>query len=111
MAGTFEGSIVMRDACYGVVCALSRSAQCETFIFSGSSSTTAAVSIDTATLLFACAANEEETPRPRAVAALDALLGAYCHVHVVCITNRVNSNGGGYESVESGSDNSQTANC
>ena len=77
-AGTFEGSIAMRDACYGVVCALSRSPHCERFIFSGSS-----VSVDTATLLFGCAANEEETLRPRAVAALDALLGAYCRVYVL----------------------------
>lgn len=38
------------------------------------------VSIDTTTLLFGCAANEEETLRPRAVAALDALLGAYCRI-------------------------------
>jgi proteasome component ECM29 len=78
-AGTFEGSIVMRDACYGVVCALSRSFHGEFFIFS-CGATMMGVSIDTATLLFGCAANEEETLRPRAVAALDALLGAYCRV-------------------------------
>jgi hypothetical protein len=41
------------------------------------------VSIDTATLLFGCAANEEETLRPRAIAALDILLGGNCHVYVV----------------------------
>lgn len=82
MAGTFEGSIAMRDACYGVICALSRSSHGETFIFS-CGATMKGVSIDTATLLFGCAANEEETLRPRAVAALDALLGAYCRVYVV----------------------------
>jgi proteasome component ECM29 len=83
-AGTFEGSIAMRHACYGVVCALSRSSHGESFIFS-CGTTTMGVSIDTATLLFACAANEDETLRPRAVAALDALLGAYCRVYVVPI--------------------------
>ena len=81
--GTCEGSIAMRDACYGVVCALSRSRHAESFIFScGRVQEDTAASMDTATLLFQCAANEEETLRPRAVAALDALLGAYCRVYV-----------------------------
>ena len=82
MVGTFEGSIAMRDACYGVVSILSRSSHGDTFIFS-CGTTEKGVSIDTATLLFGCAANEEETLRPRAVAALDALLGAYCRAYVV----------------------------
>ena len=79
-SGTFEGSIAMRDACYGVVCALSRSRHAESFIFA-CGRLDANGSLDTAKLLFGCAANEEETLRPRAVAALDALLGAYCRVY------------------------------
>jgi len=80
--GTFEGSIAMRDACYGVVCTQSRSRHCESFIFSCGQVGEEGASMDTAKLLFGCAANEEETLRPRAVAALDALLGAYCRVYV-----------------------------
>jgi len=73
-----EGSITVRDACYGVICTLSRCAEYrDTGRIFGLSST----SIDTAKLLFACATNEAETLRPRAVAALDALLGAYVQVY------------------------------
>ena len=84
--GTAEGSIAMRDACYGVVCTLSRSPHGESFIFTcgrvEDTGIDGVTSMDTAKLLFGCAANEEETLRPRAVAALDALLGAYCRVYV-----------------------------
>jgi proteasome component ECM29 len=38
------------------------------------------ISTGTATLLFGCIAAEEEALRPRAVAALDALLAAYCRL-------------------------------
>jgi len=83
-----EGNLAVRDACYGVICTLSRSQfalASEGYIFargrSASTSDRMSVSMETATLLFGCAANEEERLRPRAVAALDALLGAYCRVY------------------------------
>lgn len=90
--GTFEGSIAMRDACYGVVCALSRSRHAGSFIFTSGKvqEENDAASMDTAKLLFSCAANEEETLRPRAVAALDALLGAYCRVYVASSSETTN---------------------
>jgi hypothetical protein len=80
-----EGSVTVRDACYGIICSLSRCPEfCVTGRIFGSSTTSASnTSIETATLLFGCTANEEETLRPRAVAALDALLGAYCRVYKV----------------------------
>jgi proteasome component ECM29 len=87
--GTAEGSIAMRDACYGVICTLCRSRHAENYIFTcgrddkdTENHNNGITSMETAKLLFACAANEEETLRPRAVAALDALLGAYCRVYV-----------------------------
>ena len=87
--GTAEGSIAMRDACYGVICTLCRSRHAENYIFTcgrddedTDNNNNGITSMDTAKLLFGCAANEEETLRPRAVAALDALLGAYCRVYV-----------------------------
>jgi proteasome component ECM29 len=77
-----DGNLAIRDYCYGVICTLARSAAAEACIFSPglshpehtSSSTLVA---STATLLFRCAANEHERLRPRAVAALDALLARY----------------------------------
>ena len=73
-----QGSVAVRDSCYGAICSLSRCPEfCDIGRIFGSSTT----SIETATLLFGCAANEEETLRPRAVAALDALLGAYSRVY------------------------------
>ncbi|CAB9497586.1 associated protein ECM29 homolog [Seminavis robusta] len=85
-----DGSITIRDACYGVVCSLSRSQFVlarENYIFTRGdpniSDTSGNVSIDTASLLFGCATNEADRLRPRAVAALDALLGAYCRVFLV----------------------------
>lgn len=86
-----EGSIAIRDACYGVICSLSRSQFAllkEGYIFNQGSPReelmtpiTQSVSIETVTLLFGCASKESEKLRARAVAALDALLGAYCRVY------------------------------
>lgn len=93
-SSSMEGSIAIRDACYGVVCSLSRSRFVlakESYIFTrgdadkakeSAGRNTILVSIDTASLLFGCAANEEEVLRPRATAALDALLGAYSRVYL-----------------------------
>jgi len=83
------GNVAVRDACYGVICTLARSQFAlvpNAYIFTqgkGQAVMNAKlqVSIETASLLFGCAANEEETLRPRSVAALDALLGAYCRVY------------------------------
>lgn len=80
------GNLAVRDACYGVICTISRSKlaiEPRGLVFScgepSTSTATAAtqLSSETAKLLFGCATNEEEPLRPRAVAALDALLGAY----------------------------------
>lgn len=85
-----EGNVSVRDACYGIICTLSRSQfvlHPEGFIFHkgeailNADSARLSVSIQTAKLLFACAANEEEKLRHRAVAALDALLAAYCRLY------------------------------
>ena len=88
-----EGNIATRDALYGVVCSLSRSPIVinegqSYFLFAmgnsyeqNTSGANVPVSVDTASLLFGCAANEEEVLRPRAVAALDALLAAYCRIY------------------------------
>ena len=86
-----EGNIAIRNACYGVLCTLSRShfaSAPESYIFTCGKtesvlegSKTVIVATDTASLLFGCAANEVENLRPRAVAALDALLGAFCRVY------------------------------
>jgi len=101
-----KNDIESRDSFYGVICTLSR---CRFSMAVGgalfncggsnapSSKNTSTVtsspphvpggsnvySISTATaaLLFGCAANEEESLRPRAVAALDALLGAYIRMY------------------------------
>ena len=80
-----EGSVAVRDACYGAICSLSRCPEfCDTGRIFGSSTTSALnTSIETATLLFGCTANEEEALRPRAVSALDALLGAYSRIYKV----------------------------
>jgi proteasome component ECM29 len=87
-----DGSIAIRDSCYGVLCSLCRShfiLAPESYIFTrgfllqASTGVAYVVSIDTASLLFGCASNEIEILRPRAVAALDALLGAYRRVFLV----------------------------
>jgi hypothetical protein len=90
-----DGSLAIRDACYGVIATLSR---CTKFVLHhqgylfgcgnaaiqrrsvGHTSRSGGVdfiNIDTAALLFACTTYEEERLRPRAVAALDAMLTAY----------------------------------
>ena len=80
--GSNEGSIAIRDALYGVICNLSRSSDfCKEGYIFGLGQQSPSSSIQTATLLFGCASNEEETLRPRAVAALDALLGAYSRLY------------------------------
>ena len=84
---TNDGSLTVRDSCYGVIATLSR---CSKFVLHdrgylfgcGSESITnnngiVFVNIDTASLLFGCTSYEDERLRPRAVAALDALLAAY----------------------------------
>eukprot|EP00978_Attheya_sp_CCMP212_P004710 scaffold10348_cov54-Attheya_sp.AAC.3 len=93
-----KANIDARDSCYGVICTLARSRIAlapsgMVFNCGGSPSTVASitstassnmpqiVSIATAALLFGCASNEEEMLKPRSVAALDALLGAYCKVY------------------------------
>jgi proteasome component ECM29 len=95
MVGYNDGSIAVRDACYGIVATLSRSqfaVHPHGYLFGrGKASATSPkdssngdciVSIDTASTLFGCTSNEEERLRPRAVAALDALLAAYCRACV-----------------------------
>ena len=84
-----QGSVAIRDVLYGVVSGLARS---DEFCRHGSvfrrgdmlkdEDLSQSVSVDTASLLFGCAANEEDTLRPRAVAALDALLASYCRTFV-----------------------------
>jgi proteasome component ECM29 len=98
-----------RNSCYGIVCVLARSKalhvhvltsqqqppqqQHADFLFDGSisplhpkvnpptsDSNNVSVPIVTASLLFGCAANEEEALRIRATAALDALLSTYCRL-------------------------------
>lgn len=85
MSGTQDG-VETKDSCYGVICTLSRSAVAKSSrgmifdcgnIASGSFPAKKRFSISTATLLFGCASHEEETLRPRATAALDAVLAAY----------------------------------
>lgn len=79
-----EGSVAVRDACYGTICSLSRCPEfCDAGRIFGSTISATNTSIETAILLFGCTANEEEALRPRAVAALDALLGAYNRVYKV----------------------------
>lgn len=85
MSSAGEGSIAVRDACYGAISSLCRCPEfCDSSrIVGGFTLTTESpTSIEIATLLFGCAANEEEALRPRAVAALDALLAAYCRVYM-----------------------------
>jgi proteasome component ECM29 len=84
VSGSNDGSVAVRDSCYGVVATLSRSQLCNSrsiFLFNcGIASKEARLdsSVETASLLFQCTACEEERLRPRAVAALDSLLAAYC---------------------------------
>ena len=89
-SSTNDGSLTVRDACYGVIATLSR---CAKFVLhhhgylfgcgsasihsSGRNGGVEIMNIDTAALLFGCTTHEDERLRPRAVAALDALLAAY----------------------------------
>ena len=77
-----EGSLAIRDACFGVVRCLSHWTGSESFLFSGVLSQTGTSRfIETTTLFVQCVAKEHETLRPRTVTALHALLGAYCRVY------------------------------
>ena len=87
-----QNSVETRDICYGVIGTLARSqlalANGGSLFNCGELSTNASpskmqssvFSITTAALLFGCAANEEEALRPRSIAALDALLAAFCRL-------------------------------
>ena len=78
--GSSDGNVVIRDACYGTVSTLCRSSfALSGYIFVGDGSTSN--SVQTASMLFGCAAHEEEKLKPRAVAALDALLGTYIRLY------------------------------
>jgi len=83
--------IETRDSSYGTVSCLCRSKlylsagtvfDCgiRTEESSSNSSNEMPLSTNTATLLFGCVANETETLKPRAIAALDSLLSAYCRL-------------------------------
>ena len=78
-----EGNTAVRDALYSTICVLSRtglSPEKMTWLFAKGDNSLSHLSIETATLLFGCIAAEEEVLRTRAVAALDALLAAYCRL-------------------------------
>jgi proteasome component ECM29 len=77
-----EGNTTVRDQLYLMISILSRSphvTSTHSWLFNAgrTASEPPSISIETASLLFGCLANEEEALRPRAVAALDALLAAY----------------------------------
>jgi proteasome component ECM29 len=72
-----EGNLAIRDACYGTISTLCRSS----FALSGYIFGDGTSSVQTATMLFGCVAHEEEKLKPRAVAALDALLGSYIRLY------------------------------
>ena len=77
---TSDGNLEIRDLCYGVICILARSMLApQAYIFTQGDALSSSVS--TATLLFGCAANEQERLRPRAVAALDSLLKSYVRLY------------------------------
>ncbi|KAL7580750.1 hypothetical protein ACA910_001033 [Epithemia clementina (nom. ined.)] len=75
-----EGSWAVREECYSILCHLFRSNDGGGANV-GTSKDNKMVSIDTASLLFACAAKEHERLRPRAVAALDTLLEALTRIY------------------------------
>jgi hypothetical protein len=78
-----EGNLAIRDACYGTISTLCRSSfALSAYVFgNGNTTTTTTSSVQTASMLFGCAAHEEEKLKPRAVAALDALLGSYIRLY------------------------------
>ena len=73
-----DGSLAIREACYGVLSHIARSATVCSIVMSTNGDGS---SIETAKLLFACASKEDERLQPRAVAALDALLSSYARVY------------------------------
>ena len=78
-----EGNTAVRDALYGTICILARtdlSPGKMAWLFAKGDDSLSQLSTETATLLFRCIAAEEEVLRTRAVAALDALLAAYCRL-------------------------------
>ncbi|KAL3932414.1 MAG: hypothetical protein SGBAC_010862, partial [Bacillariaceae sp.] len=88
-----EGNQSVRDALYGVICLLSRSTvlvkEPTSWLFAlgkhqqqqqQEQEQSQHASVDTAVLLFACVAKEEQALLPRATAALDAILAAYCRI-------------------------------
>ena len=75
---TLDGSLAIREACYGVLSHIARSAAVCSIVMSTDGSGS---SIETAKLLFTCASKEDERLQPRAVAALDALLSSYSRVY------------------------------
>lgn len=81
-----EGNAAVRDSLYGAICVMARcggrlSQENSAWLFcKGDSSASTPLKIETATLLFHCVATEDEILRPRAVAALDALLASYCRL-------------------------------
>jgi len=93
--GGSEGNIAVREALYGVVCTLSRSnlsPEKMLWLFAKGEHSSTSISVETATLLFGCIAAEDDVLRPRAVAALDALLAAYCRLNVYNDDKLSNSN-------------------
>mmetsp|Transcript_1676 Transcript_1676/g.3575 ORF Transcript_1676/g.3575 Transcript_1676/m.3575 type:complete len:2295 (-) Transcript_1676:666-7550(-) len=99
-ASTSEGNQSVRDALYGVICLLSRSTVIVTeptsWLFAlgkeqqqQEETSTMTASVDTTVLLFACVAKEEQALLPRATAALDAILAAYCRIAKESSTNKV----------------------
>ena len=75
-----EGSWAVREECYSIICHLFRSSSSKATRTTTTNSL-GIVSMETATLLFACAAKEHERLRPRAVAALDTLLEAFSRIY------------------------------
>eukprot|EP00934_Nitzschia_sp_Nitz4_P006344 Nitzschia sp. Nitz4//scaffold36_size144017//17459//24583//NITZ4_003068-RA/size144017-snap-gene-0.188-mRNA-1//1//CDS//3329549402//6334//frame0 len=86
---TSEGNASVRDSLYGAICVLARinlPFESISWLFAAGKTGTAGEnssgSIATASLLFQCLLREGENLRPRVVAALDALLAAYCRLLV-----------------------------
>ena len=93
-----NNEVNVRDACYGILCTLCRSnyVLCSNGTLFHGHTTTAEeeelkvsnLSTSTTSQLFHCVMYEMESLRPRAIATLDALLGAYLKVYDA-ITNKV----------------------
>lgn len=97
VAGNNEGSVSVRDLCYGVLATVSRSkfalsTNSRLFTCGDAAQEGTSVwshSVRTASMLFRCASNEEDRLRPRAVAALDSLLSAYCRACPVASVTKI----------------------